>query len=407
MKQVTRAELYELVWANPVTKVAPQFGISDVAFRKACIAADVPLPPAGYWAKLRAGKAGRRPALPPRSLGLDDIRFVGAGYHDAYWRLSREERLAPPPAPPAFSGTIEDMEALARSVIGKAKLIRSLDRPHHVIAKQLEADDHRREKMRTAFYTFPWEKPLFDFPFEKRRLRILNSLLMATAKAGGRPSITAGGALETTIRFHDYLVGLRLDTPENLRKDSRYERREPVEGGKPRLRVIIPMMPGATEERWAWEDTADDQVEAHLDTIAARLLIAADLQLREYWQRHHEWRVQERERLLEEERLAKERSEREERERQEQLARERVECLLDEAEALKNAETIRGYVARVRQLASERGHDAASIESWAAWALSVADRLDPVRTGAFMVHHEPEPEAEPISRTSSDLMLTR
>lgn len=402
MAQLTRAELYELVWANPMTKVAPQFGISDVAFRKACIAADVPVPPAGHWAKLRSGKAVRQPKLPPRCLGLDDTRFVGAGHHDAYWRLSREERLAPPPPPPTFSGEIEDLEAIARSMMGKAKLIRSLDRPHHAVAKIIQADDARKEKMRTSFYTFSWEKPLFDWPFEKRRLRILNSLLMAVAKAGARPSIGSGGALETTIKLHDYPVGLRIDTPENLRRDFRYDRRDPVEGAKVGMRLVIPRMPGSSEERWAWEDRPDDPIEAHLDTIAVRLLVAAELQLREYWQRHHEWRVTERGRLVEEERLAKEQAEREERERQERLASARVERLLSQADALEKAETIRRYVARARELASQSGRDLRPVDDWAAWALNIADRLDPVLTGAFLEQAEPASETEP----ATDLLLT-
>ena len=406
MAQVTRAELYELVWANPVTNVAPQFGLSDVALRKACITADVPLPPAGYWAKLRAGKATRRPALPPRSLGMDEIRLVGGGYRNAYLQLSREERLAPPSPPPVFLGSIEELETTARSMVAKTKLIRSLDRPHHAVTKVLLADEVRREEMRSSSYTFSWEKPLFDWPFEKRRLRILNSLVMAIAKAGARPSISSGGALETIIKLHDHSVELRVDTPENLRRDFRYERRDPVEGNKVKMRLVIPKMPGSSEERWAWEDGSDNLIEAHLGTISVRLLVAAELQLREYWERLYAWRVEDRERLLEEDRLAKEKAERAERERQEQLARERIDRLLSQAEALEKAETIRKYVERVRHLASDRGFETQKIEAWARWALDVAEGLDPVRTGAFM-RDELEADAAAAFEKSSDLMLTR
>jgi beta-phosphoglucomutase-like phosphatase (HAD superfamily) len=125
-----------------------------------------------------------------------------------------------------------------------------------------------------------------------------------------------------------------------------------------------------------------------------RLLVAAELQLREYWERYHVWRVDERERLLEEERLAKAKAEREERERQERLARERIERLLNQAEALQKAETIRRYVARVREITSQSGDDS-TIENWAGWALNVANRLDPVRTGALLAQSEPDPESEP------------
>ena len=43
-----RAELYALVGEKPVTHVAKQFGLSDVAIRKICIKHKIPLPPLGY-----------------------------------------------------------------------------------------------------------------------------------------------------------------------------------------------------------------------------------------------------------------------------------------------------------------------------------------------------------------------
>jgi hypothetical protein len=43
-----RTQLYELVWSTPVTEVAKEFGISDVALAKRCRALRIPLPPRGY-----------------------------------------------------------------------------------------------------------------------------------------------------------------------------------------------------------------------------------------------------------------------------------------------------------------------------------------------------------------------
>ena len=60
-----RAELYALIWEKPVTHVAKQFGLSDVAIRKICIKHKIPLPPLGYWAKLQHGKKVSQTPLPP------------------------------------------------------------------------------------------------------------------------------------------------------------------------------------------------------------------------------------------------------------------------------------------------------------------------------------------------------
>lgn len=58
-----RQKLFDEVWTTPVTKLAKEYGLSDVGLRKICVSLDVPLPPRGYWAKLAAGKMIRKPPL--------------------------------------------------------------------------------------------------------------------------------------------------------------------------------------------------------------------------------------------------------------------------------------------------------------------------------------------------------
>jgi hypothetical protein len=56
--------LYKEVWERPVIEVAKKYQVSDVAIRKVCKSMNIPTPPLGYWAKLRAGKAVSKPTLP-------------------------------------------------------------------------------------------------------------------------------------------------------------------------------------------------------------------------------------------------------------------------------------------------------------------------------------------------------
>lgn len=51
-----RIKLFNEVWSEPVTTVAERYGVSDNGLRKRCIKMEIPLPPIGYWAKLRAGQ---------------------------------------------------------------------------------------------------------------------------------------------------------------------------------------------------------------------------------------------------------------------------------------------------------------------------------------------------------------
>ncbi|AZA99263.1 hypothetical protein EG359_06430 [Chryseobacterium joostei] len=54
--KLTRTELYDKVWATPLTTLSKEFNLSDNGLRKICIKFDIPLPPMGYWQKLQFGK---------------------------------------------------------------------------------------------------------------------------------------------------------------------------------------------------------------------------------------------------------------------------------------------------------------------------------------------------------------
>ena len=60
---LTRQALYDLVWSEPMLKVAAQFGVSSSYMARVCTLLYVPRPERGYWAKLAVGKAPKQPAL--------------------------------------------------------------------------------------------------------------------------------------------------------------------------------------------------------------------------------------------------------------------------------------------------------------------------------------------------------
>lgn len=62
---VTREELFEAVWTEPLVKLAERFKVSDSYLARVCDSLRVPRPDRGYWAKKEAGKVSPRPALPP------------------------------------------------------------------------------------------------------------------------------------------------------------------------------------------------------------------------------------------------------------------------------------------------------------------------------------------------------
>lgn len=66
---ISREELYQKVWSVPASRLAADFGISDVALNKTCKRMGIPRPPRGYWARLAAGQEQERLPLPPPKEG--------------------------------------------------------------------------------------------------------------------------------------------------------------------------------------------------------------------------------------------------------------------------------------------------------------------------------------------------
>jgi hypothetical protein len=91
---LSREDLYELVWAEPMMKAAERFDVSGSYLARICTLLNVPRPERGYWAKLAVGKAPPRPKLPPAQPG-DPL----------YW--SKEGEHVPAPRPQAAKPTQE------------------------------------------------------------------------------------------------------------------------------------------------------------------------------------------------------------------------------------------------------------------------------------------------------------
>lgn len=89
---ITRENLYEEVWAEPMTKVAARYDVSSSFLARVCKQLNVPRPPPGYWPQLKVGKASPKPSLPEARPG-DELE----------WSREGEPRRVPRalPQPPA------------------------------------------------------------------------------------------------------------------------------------------------------------------------------------------------------------------------------------------------------------------------------------------------------------------
>jgi|SRR5579883_252094 len=210
--------------------------------------------------------------------------------------------------------------------------------------------------------------PGFTAEGESRRRRIATVLFREIEHRGGkvtpnkeRPTDTDhfdvsffGETIEVT--FQERLKMIKI--PPDPKQSYSYERTEWHPTGLLRLRfenyLDVPI-------RREWNDTETKRIEDRLRDILIALYLAIEAERL----RNERFRLEAVRRAAEEQR----RWERAERERRE---REEVQALLAEVKAWEEAQRIRSYVKAMRGRASKPS-------AWLAWALSVANRLDPAK----------------------------
>lgn len=382
-EELSRQALYDLVWATPVKTLAQRFNISDVGLRKACQRSHIPLPPAGYWAKVAAGKRVLQSSLPARPPGMSDTVTPGAGRYDSYSyrQWSDAELLGPLPACPTFTPGLDVVRAACLRQVDKVTVPRDLARPHHAIAKLLAVDEQRRIAQLGRGYVSSWDAPRFASPFEQRRLRVLGALMIALARAGASVRLTGKNARSIYVTVHDTAFWLRLDDEVGISKEANeYEPPKTVAGSA--LFLAVSSGHGSAPSI-RWGDDKNDKLETKLRDAVADILVHAEASYRSTCEHRHRWRIERRADRLNEIHLARLKAEQAERDRIERLKQERIARLLNEAEAFQKAETIRAYVASAGNRASAHASD--EVATWAQWALDVASSLDPVESGAFLI----------------------
>jgi hypothetical protein len=121
-------------------------------------------------------------------------------------------------APPEFPESIETVRARIIEVVGHVAVRRKVLTWHCAIERLLKEDEKRREGQLVDPYPISWNNPLLDTPFERRRIRILNSLFFAVAKMNGKPSVSGREGREIHISFFQEHFHFTLDKPKKLHR---------------------------------------------------------------------------------------------------------------------------------------------------------------------------------------------
>jgi hypothetical protein len=361
--------------------------VSDVAIGKACRKAAIPMPPAGFWARKKAGKSVKRLPLPPRPPGINDEIKLGGPRYDYGRHQTDQEILEQTPQPPVFDEPLEEVQELIKHKLGKVPQPRSLKDPHRLIASLLEQDEQRRINAENSRYVFSWDQPLFDSPSDKRRLRILSGLFKAVAKCGAKLSVSKD-AKDVSVKVGDEYVYIELELIEEGQQIKKKQLRSQA-----RFRFTIKNgWRSKEQDHYIWEDNGDEKIETMLRDISEEVILAGERHYRAQREYRYLWMLERKQELEEKERQRIETEARLERERLEALRQERIQRLLDEASAHRQACDIREYINRVLELteASSSPEEQGQLMSWVEWARAQANDLDPVVSGRFKIDKLPE-----------------
>lgn len=376
LKYLSREDLYALVWAEPMSTIAPRFHLSDVGLKKICQKHFIPVPGRGYWQMRGAGMRVKQPPLPQIGKApMIRITVRPTLGDSAEWRqtIGRAKREKSPESRIVVPESLEAPHAVtlvAQRALKQAKADRY---------DAVTCDDPESFSIRVT-------RDAVD-----RTLRIIDALAKAcatrdvqirSAKVSGRTQASLivegepiGVSITERLRRHEYLP---RDRARWSLADYDYE-------GTGELVIKIA---GAysTGLRSTWSDGRRYRLEDCLHQVIAGAFkmgawLAADRRKREERERRFEVEQQRRATLR----------------KRVEAERQDVARLEQDAETWQRAQTIRAYVDAVEAKARRTGTSDNEQAQRIAWARQQADRIDPLTESPSSILDTDEASMRPIS----------
>jgi hypothetical protein len=356
--ELTREELYAQVWAEPMTKLAQRYGLSDRGLAKICTRTGIPVPGRGYWARVQSGQVPRQAKLPKIKAGQKAMVNLNKRGHI----LEETKELQD------VAGNIESEAHPDNKIVVPDELIDPLPLVEKT-AKSLRAagaDDHGMVR--------PRAKRCLDVRVGKESIEraacIMDTLLKAL---DGTQLIVDGETLDFHLEEKARREKYQPTTAEQKKLDenSYYRYRLPDDKFFPsgNLSLKLDIGWGGRGLRGTWSDGKRQRVENCLNKFIATAYKAA---------------AQKKSARIKRERDERERAEQQRRReilrRQIEQEQKRVDALTAQARLWQEAQQLRAYV----QAARSAGYYALPaitggriMKEWCAWALEQANRLDP------------------------------
>lgn len=385
--ELTREELFNQVWERPMTKVAADYGISDVALKKICDKHRIPVPGRGYWAKKAAGKTVSRKYFRVISdPSINRIVIYGGPIQDLPETVKEAKAAA---------------EARERRPENKVEVVAAPDDLHPTVAKTRKQLEKAKPSEKGLVATSGLDRFALEVAVEsvERVIAFLNALVTAAEDRGyriARSERALGFRVDSEqLDFKIVEQTTRLaheSTEAELAAIAKWERRQArrrhswqygewtprptppewdyVPNG--RLQVIL------NEDRYGYDGLRRafrDGKTQRVETLVNAILEAFAT-----------WSAAIKAKRIEDERRKQEWEEaarrREEVQRRNALEKKRVEALSNDLERWRQQRQVLDYIAAVRQkLDTGQYEETDVVRQWIEWAESYADRLDPLREG--------------------------
>lgn len=343
---ITRQELYEMVWKEPMTTLAKRYGISDNGLRKICLKLQVPLPKAGHWMKVKAGKKVKVAPLSLPYKGEQEVKLTVREDGEAY----------DPTGLSALARLQRDLEDNHRELITVPDKVKRPD-PLIVTAKEV-FDREKKERSYDGLYSCKRELNVRVSPASAARAFRLMDTLIKTLRALGHNVVVECQSTYAVIEGERFEIGLREKLTKHIVKRGTWDSSE----FKPSGLLAFWYNNIGTKE---WVD-GKKPLEDRLSRIIATLQLKGQ-------QKHTE--------RLEREKRQAERKERERVYREMEARQEKelanLKYILIEAERCRQAKVMRDYADEVERTARANGMYTDQLGEWAEWVRKKADWHDP------------------------------
>lgn len=347
--ELTRKELYDLVWENPMSKLAKKYSLSDNGLRKVCKKLDIPLPKNGYWQKIQYNKKVSKEKLPVNNTVENSITLK--------FRDNSETII---------NGVENELNQLTKEI--KNELKETIIFPEK-LTKPLQLISDAKNDLKTQEPSYYHNiKGLLNTSVDilnitvapqnvKRALLFMDIFIKAIQKRGHNV-ITKGGT-KVVIDSVQLSIGLRERLKRTIIKGTHWDSTEL----NPSNILSFRLDAYPTSE---WTDTNTSKLENKIPNIIAKLELQAVIEKRRAIEREIWHTEYERQRKIEEDFKA--------RKEQEII---KTKKLFSDAEKFEKATIYRNFIVATEQNAIKENSLTEELKEWIKWANEKADWFDP------------------------------